>query len=99
MRIGKLCALQWEDIDFRNKMLYVNHTIDQIHKNNADFQAITPHAFRHTFATRALENDMQIKTLSRLLGHGNIKLTMNLYCHVTEDRLVEEMKKMEQKCI
>ncbi len=27
MRIGELCGLQWEDIDFRNEMLYVNHTL------------------------------------------------------------------------
>lgn len=69
------------------------------YKENPEFEAFTPHTFRHTFATRALENGMQIKTLSRVLGHGEIQLTMNLYCHVTEDTLVEEMRKMEQKCI
>ncbi len=73
--------------------------IKKIQKDNIDFEAFTPHTFRHTFATRALENGMQIKTLSRLLGHGDIQLTLNLYCHVTEDTLVEEMKKMEQKYV
>lgn len=69
--------------------------IKKIQKDNEEFEVFTPHTFRHTFATRALENGMQVKTLSRILGHGDIKLTMNLYCHVTEDTLVEEMKKME----
>lgn len=73
--------------------------IKKIQKENPTFEALTPHTFRHTFATRALENGMQIKILSRLPGHGEIQLTMNLYCHVTEDTLVEEMKKMEQRCI
>lgn len=33
MRIGELCALQWSDIDFRNKMLYVSHTLCYFSKN------------------------------------------------------------------
>ncbi|MFW5629493.1 MAG: tyrosine-type recombinase/integrase [Acetivibrio ethanolgignens] len=70
----------------------------KIQKDNADFKHFTPHCFRHSFATRALENGVQIKTLSRLLGHGDIQLTYNTYCHVTEDTLVEEMKKME-RCV
>ena len=54
-----------------------------------------PHTFRHTFATRAIENGMHPKTLQRILGHSTLELTMNLYCHVTEDTLFDEMKKME----
>lgn len=64
-----------------------------------DFEAFTPHTFRHSFATRAIENGMQPKTLSRLLGHKQLQLTMDLYCHVTKDTLVDEMRKMEQKCV
>lgn len=73
--------------------------VSKINKYNADFERFTPHAFRHSFATRAIERGMQPKTLSRLLGHGSLQLTMDLYCHVTEDTLVDEMKKMEQICV
>ena len=51
---------------------------------------------RHTFATRAIENGMQPKTLQKILGHGSLQMTMDLYCHVTEDTLFTEMMKMEK---
>ena len=50
----------------------------------------------HTFATRAIENGMQPKTLQKILGHGSLQMTMDLYCHVTEDTLFTEMMKMEK---
>ncbi len=39
------------------------------------------HAIRHTFATRALELGVDIKTLSEILGHSNINITLNIYAH------------------
>lgn len=55
----------------------------------------TPHTFRHTFATRAIENGINPKTLQKILGHATLQITMDLYCHVTKDTLFSEMKKME----
>ena len=39
------------------------------------------HAIRHTFATRALELGVDIKTLSEILGHANVSVTLNIYAH------------------
>lgn len=39
------------------------------------------HAIRHTFATRALELGVDIKTLSEILGHSNVSTTLNIYAH------------------
>jgi integrase len=39
------------------------------------------HAIRHTFATRALELGVDIKTLSDILGHANVSITLNIYAH------------------
>ncbi len=39
------------------------------------------HAIRHTFATRALELGVDIKTLSEILGHSNVTITLNTYAH------------------
>lgn len=39
------------------------------------------HAVRHTFATRALELGVDIKTLSEILGHANVSTTLNIYAH------------------
>lgn len=39
------------------------------------------HALRHTFATRAIELGMDVKTLSEILGHSNAMITLNRYAH------------------
>lgn len=39
------------------------------------------HSLRHTFATRAIETGMDVKSLSRILGHKNSTVTLNRYVH------------------
>ena len=39
------------------------------------------HSLRHTFATRALECGLDVKTLAELLGHKNANVTLNRYAH------------------
>lgn len=67
----------------------------QIAEKQEGFRPLTPHTLRHTFATRCIERGMNPKTVQVLLGHSSINITMNLYCHVTEDTLLSEMKKFE----
>lgn len=55
---------------------------------------INVHGLRHTFATRALESGMNIKTLSQILGHSSVAFTLDTYAHVTEDLKFEEMAAM-----
>jgi len=52
------------------------------------------HAFRATFATRAIENGMNPRTLQELLGHSNFNITMSLYGHVLNDTKTKEMEKL-----
>ena len=180
MRIGELSGLQWEDIDYKKKLIHVKHsmtyfskdgkyvfelhptktnkglrdipltdvainalrqqyfikqtlinkgkeplegfenlvfvtknnrpttqflvteciegTMRRIHKNNPDlvFEKITPHCFRHTFATRWLEAGIPIKTVSAMLGHSQLQLTTDLYMHVTQDSLFEGLEQYEK---
>lgn len=44
--------------------------------NNTSF-----HALRHTFATRLIENKVDIKTVSELLGHASVNITISIYVH------------------
>lgn len=52
------------------------------------------HALRHTFATRALECGMDIKTLSEILGHKNAAVTLNRYAHSLLEHKQEMMNKL-----
>lgn len=39
------------------------------------------HVLRHTFATRCIETGMDVKSLSELLGHADVRTTLKLYVH------------------
>lgn len=55
----------------------------------------TPHILRHTFCTRMAESGMDIKVLQEIMGHSNIQVTMNIYNHVNEDRLISEFNRVD----
>ena len=46
---------------------------------------ITPHSFRHTFATLLLEEDVDIRYIQHLLGHSSIAVTQ-IYTHVNQEK-------------
>ena len=162
LRIGEVCGLKWEDIDFSKRELAVNRTVLRI-KNGMRTQVVvqTPktessvrvipltaemllmlarlkntkhsdayiltgsrtkplepralqyrfrvflkkhgmkqhhfHTLRHTFATRSIERGFDPKTLSELLGHSNVKTTLQLYVHPTmqhKRQIVEAVSSM-----
>ncbi len=161
LRISEVCALQWQDVDMKNRVLYVKHTLsrsktlenkwvwevenpktdnairavpisESLEKILQDFSKSNPeyfvlsnentflsprtyeyryhrflknnalpqinyHGLRHTFATRCVEAGMDVKTLSELLGHSNVGITLNFYVHSTMDRKRMEIEKLD-KC-
>ena len=64
----------------------LNFLLDAAGIEHANF-----HSLRHTFATRALEAGMPIKTLSDILGHSQVQITMDLYCHSSIDHMRDSM--------
>lgn len=52
------------------------------------------HSMRHTYATRLFENDVPIKTVQSLMGHNDITTTMNIYTHVTPEKMTDEVQKL-----
>lgn len=71
----------------------VDRIIKQIQAAGHEFDRITPHVFRHTFATRAIEAGMQPQVLKTILGHSSLAMTMDLYSHVLPDTKAQEMAK------
>ena len=52
------------------------------------------HALRHTFATRCVEAGFEIKSLSEILGHANVNITLNRYVHSSFDLKSDNMNKL-----
>jgi integrase len=145
LRLGEVLALEWNDIDFSKKLLYVSKTCYYVKQNGTSIRITTSpksscscrtiplptqflpflkelkrvsksrfvvanisgnpienrayqrsfelilkklnlahrgyHSLRHTFATRAIECGVDVKTLSELLGHKSATVTLNRYTH------------------
>ena len=168
MRIGEVCGLAWEDINFEMNTIHVCHTVERIKMldnepdskktilmlcetksyssdriipmseelkhllticknfsigrfvvpgNTYEFidprtfqywfskilkdygmQHINYHSLRHTFATRCIESGMDIKTLSELLGHSTVNITLNTYVHSSLTHKRKQLTIMHSFC-
>ena len=49
--------------------------------DNCEIEYKKYHILRHTFATRCIAVGMDIKSLSEILGHANVSITLNIYVH------------------
>lgn len=67
----------------------LNSILKKIYINPRKF-----HTLRHTYATRLFEAGIQPKTVQALLGHSDIKVTMDIYTHVMEEVKVEAVEKL-----
>jgi integrase len=52
------------------------------------------HALRHTFATRCVELGFDVKSLSELLGHSAVSMTMDRYVHPSLEHKRENMQRL-----
>lgn len=56
----------------------------------------TPHVLRHTYCTRMAEAGMNIKVLQTIMGHKDVAVTMDVYNHVTRERVMSQLPKIEK---
>ena len=61
---------------------------------NAELPRIRFHDLRHTFATMALQNGVDVKTVSSMLGHYSAGFTLDTYAHVTTDAQLKAAQTM-----
>lgn len=163
IRIGELCALQWEDINIEKSILKIRKTMQRIQETSvgavnktkiiitepksessireiplpaflvkiagqfvghpkayvlsgergkyveprtmqnhfknyieeSGIENVNFHALRHTFATRCIEVGFEIKSLSEILGHSNVNITLNRYVHSSFELKYFNMNKLE----
>ena len=69
--------------------------ISNVLSRNADSKK-NYHILRHTFATRCVELGFDVKTLSEILGHASVNITMNRYVHPTLELKKENMQRLEE---
>ena len=71
---------------------YYSYYISLLDKLNIERH--TFHTLRHTFATRALLNGVDIKTLSDILGHSSVKITLDRYVHIKKEEKLMQINKL-----
>lgn len=80
------------------KMGFVNkRTFEyRYHKimENAGVTDVNFHALRHLFATRCIECGVDVKSLSEILGHSNVSVTLNTYVHSSMDLKKIQIEKL-----
>ncbi len=59
-------------------------------------QNFTPHVLRHTYCTRMAEAGMNVKVLQFIMGHKDVTVTMDIYNHITKERIMSQLPKIEQ---
>ena len=57
---------------------------------------ITPHWFRHTFATLCRDAGVDIKTAAKMMGHANENVTAMIYTHTTEKHQQKQVEKLQE---
>lgn len=66
----------------------VRLVIKRIVEQNNFSRTITPHMFRHSFATMLLDSDVDIRYIQQILGHSSISITQ-IYTHVSHSKQKE----------
>mgnify|MGYP004600010917 CR=1 FL=1 len=71
----------------------VLHMLQRVLKR-AGLPRIRFHDLRHTFATMALQNGVDVKTVSSMLGHYSVGFTLRTYTHATRQMQQSAAEKM-----
>lgn len=70
--------------------------IKQLAQKIGNPKKISPHTFRHSFATHLLENGADLRSIQQMLGHQSITTT-EIYMHVDRSKLASVLKKFHPR--
>lgn len=87
----------------KNEIEYVRHTsvnsiLKRIFSRQLGFktEGLSTHSLRHTYATRSIEAGMTPVVLQKLMGHTDVKITLNTYTSVFNEYKEEELDKVQK---
>ncbi len=78
----------WDISGFQKMLLHVCQRLDIMPR-------VTPHMLRHYFATKALDQGLQLKTVSLILGHASVGITGDVYQHVSRAKMQQEYEQFD----
>lgn len=93
-RDGCTYILGTDDGDFTEPRTLQNHFSRNV--KAANINPANYHSLRHTFATRCIEAGVDIKSLSEMMGHASVNITLSRYVHSSFAQKREGMNKLEQ---
>lgn len=70
----------------------------QSYLKESNLKKVNFHALRHTFATRCIESGMDVKSLSEILGHASVNITLNTYVHSSLEQKRTQINSMLVYC-
>lgn len=90
------CKRNGRAITAKNYWTSLTWQIDRYNRENPDtpIPYFSAHSLRHTFATRAVAAGVNVKATQALLGHADVRTTLNIYAENTTDFAREELKKL-----
>lgn len=77
----------------RTYQYYFKKLINSLSIDNKNF-----HCIRHTFATNCISSGMDVKCLSEILGHSDVKTTLNKYVHPTMEEKINQINSLSYNC-
>ena len=86
------CYLLTGTVNFMEPRTLQYHFRAIMHKCGLEWASM--HTCRHTFATRCIELGFDMKTLSEILGHSNVSITMNRYVHPSMEIKQQNMDRL-----
>lgn len=75
---------------------YIRNMIYRCRDKSGINKKVSPHTFRHTFATELYKRTKDIRKVQKALGHSDISTTM-IYTHVIDEELKEDMRNMQNE--
>ncbi len=85
-----MVGYQWE-----KRFAHIIEKYNKLYKD--ELPKITPHMCRHTYCTRMAGTGISVYTLSKLMGHSSIEITMDVYAHADTEQARAELKRIKPK--